>query len=89
MTQEEKHKLLYGEPRPHDMAACNALKEYDELCKPWDEMRELQRSGKIKHNPATLPNMNDIAKKYNTTIEAMKEHYPCIEIKTPTFAGAP
>ena len=79
LNKEEKDRLLYGEPQPHDMAACNALKEYDELCKPWDEMRELQRRGEIKHNPATLPSMQAIADKYNTTIKAMKEHWLCVE----------
>lgn len=79
MNQEEKNKLLYGEPQPHDMAACNALREYEESCKPFDAMQELQRRGEIKHNPAGLPNMNTIAKNYNTSIEAMKEHWPCIE----------
>lgn len=81
MTQAEKDRLLYGEPRPHDMAACNALKEYEELCKSFDAMQELQRRGEIKHSPASLPNMNKIAENYNTTIEAMKEHWPCVESK--------
>jgi hypothetical protein len=79
MKENEKIKLLYGELPAHDMAACNALKEYDELCKPWDAMNELQRRGGAKRNPVGLPNMAEIARKYNTTIEAMKEHYPCIE----------
>jgi hypothetical protein len=78
MTQEIK-RLIYGEAIRHDMAACNALKQYDELCKPWDEMKELQRRGKIKRNPVGLPSMAAIARKYNTTTQAMKEHYPCIE----------
>jgi hypothetical protein len=79
MEQKEKDRLIYGEPVEHDMAACNALREYEELCKPFDAIQELQRRGEIKRNPAALPNMNAIAKKYNTTIEAMKEHWPCIE----------
>ena len=79
MTQKEKNRLLYGEPVAHDMAPCNALREYNELCKPFDAMQELQRRGEIKHNRAGLPNMNAIAGKYNTTIKAMKEHWPCIE----------
>jgi hypothetical protein len=79
MTQEQKDKLLYGEPKPHDMDACNALKEYEELCKPFDAMQELQRRGEIRRNTAALPNMAAIARKYNTTVQAMKEHRPCIE----------
>ena len=79
MTQAEKDKLIYGEPISHDMAACNALKEYEELCKPWDAMKKLQQRGEIKHNPATFPSMSDIARKYNTTIDAMKLHWQCIE----------
>lgn len=79
MEQKEIDRLIYGEPTEHDMAACNALREYDELCKPFDAMQELQRRGEIKHNPAGLPNMNAIARKYNTTIEAMKDHWHCVD----------
>lgn len=79
LDEEENRRLYYGTPTEHDMAACNALKEYDELCRPFDAMQELQRRGEIKRNPASLPNMADVARKYNTTIKAMKEHYPCIE----------
>lgn len=84
MRQNFKHtkrmdRLLYGELPVHDMNACNALKEYDELCKPWDAMNELQRHSEIKRNPVGLPSMSAIARKYFTTIEAMKEHYHCIE----------
>jgi hypothetical protein len=79
MNQNEKDKLLYGDTPPHDMNACNGIKEYEELCKPWDAMNELQRRGEIKRNPFGLPNMAEIARKYNTTIEAMKAHRQCIE----------
>jgi hypothetical protein len=79
MTQEQKDKLIYGEPVEHDMAACNALREYERLCKPGDELRELKKKGILSEMPSHYPDMQAIAKNYGTTIEAMKEHWQCIE----------
>lgn len=60
----DKGRLLYDEPVPHDMNACNALKEYEDA---WENP--------LRSGPG--PNMGRIADKYNTTMEEMKKHYPC------------
>lgn len=72
MDDREKEKMIYGIPAEHDVAACNALKEYE---RQWAKYEQDKHIGLVdKH-----PDMKKIAKEFNTTIEAMKEHRQCLD----------
>lgn len=79
---EQNFKNLYlGKPLPHDDNACKALQEYEKDCEPYDSVIEYNRRVPFNHRikSGALPNMQRYADKYNTTIQAMKEHWHCVE----------
>lgn len=82
-SPEEFEKLYQGEPQPHDVHACTALKEYDEACNVYDnevfglakeQIRVMKQRGTL-----IAPNMFYYAEKYGVTVKQMKDHWGCIK----------
>lgn len=65
MSELEFKKEYLGEWITHDENSCNALKEYD-------------RQADYVSSPYKF--MQEVANKYETTIEDMKKHWRCIPL---------
>ncbi len=74
-TNHEKWRELFmSEPVAHDDQACMALIEYEEYCRPLEKNLSPGQRSLIKPNK-----MQEIADKFCTTTQRMKEHWRCVD----------
>lgn len=73
-NKEELNLLCNVWENGHDNVACKALKEYEEFA-----IIEESKLAPHAPSPVTYKDMERIALKYGTTIEAMKKHWKCIQ----------
>ena len=69
LSQQEYYNELYNHPIQHDDKACKAAIEYERAARVYDNSRVGVKQ----------PNMGNYAAQHDTTIEAMKEHWRCVD----------